>query len=205
MGQPVRILMLCTGLALGGCTIATAVPGTLVEAAAMLFRGEETGIPLPLGPTLAAVQQGLGKLDYHADILELTENGYTVEFGEDKLDGKVILSRKTDRLTTIFVQARERIVRSASIEHAVLDAIRNAAVHMPETAGFNDTGYLRLYKKPDIAAAYAGLYRRGAKVSFMKVSMKPGWLQVSMPSGDKAYMRLPADRRISDAHRQHPA
>jgi len=185
--------------------MATAVPGTLVEAATMLFRGEETGIPLPLRPTLAAVQRGLGRLGYHADILELTENGYTVEFGEDKLDGKVMLSRKTGRLTTIFVQARERIIRSASIEHAVLDAIRNAAAHTPETANFNNAGYLRLYKKPDTGAAYAGLYRRGAKVSFMKISTKPGWLQVSMPSGDKAYMQLPANRRISDAYRQHPA
>jgi len=187
-------------LGLGGCTMATAVPGTLVEAAAMLFRGEETGIPLPIRPALAAVQQGLGRLDYHADILEFTEDGYTIEFGEDRLNGKVALSRKTDRLTTIFVQAREHIVRNTSIEKAVLDAIRDAATHVSEQADFDDSGYLRLYQKPEPGAAHVGLYRRGAKVSYRKVAARPGWLQVSMPSGEKAYMLLPPDRRISYAH-----
>ncbi len=201
MGRSVGIILIAVlALGLGGCAMATAVPGTLVEAATMLFKGEETGIPLPLRPTLAAVQQGLGRLDYHADILELTEDGYTIEFGEDKLAGKVSLSRKTDRLTTIFVQARERIVRNASIEKAVLDAIRDAATHMSAQADFDDTGYLRLYKKPEAGAAPVGLYRMGAKVSYRRVAARPGWLQVSMPSGDKAYMQLPADRRISYAY-----
>ena len=201
MGQVFGIILMATALmGASGCTMATAVPGTLVEAAAMLFRGEETGIALSLRPTLAAVQQGLRRHDYHADLLERTGDGYTVGFGGDKLDGKVLLSRKTDRLTTIFVQAREPIVRNASIEKAVLDAIRDAASRLPAQADFDDTGYLRLYKKPDTRAAHAGLYRRGAKVSYRKVASKPGWLQISMPSGEKAYMPLPADRRISYAH-----
>lgn len=194
MGQSVRaIIVIAAGMGLSGCAVATALPGSLIEAASLLFKGEEAGVPLPIRPTLAATQQALHKLDYHVDILEVTKEGYAIEFGEDKLAGKILLKRKTDHLSTIFVQAREPIVRNASIEKAVLFSIQQTAGSTTRQPDFDDAGYLRLYKKPETASSHVGLYRRGAKIEYKEIASKPNWMRIPMPSGEKAYMPRPSD------------
>ncbi len=186
-GLPVMVI--AVGLGLSGCAVATALPGTLVETVSYLFKGEEAGVTLPMRPTLAATQLALRKLDYHVDILEVTKEGYAIGFGEDKLQGRISLARKTDRLSTIFVRARERIVRNASVEKIVLSTILEISGKITDKADFDDTGYMRLYKKPAADSMHVGLYRRGAKVAFREIASKPDWMQISMPSGGKAYMR----------------
>jgi len=189
--QGFTVMAIVAGLGLSGCAVATALPGTFVETVSYLFKGEEAGVTRPMRPTLAATQRALRKLDYHVDILEVTKEGYAIGFGEDKLQGRIFLSHKTDRLSTVFVQAREHIVRNASVEKIVLSTILEISGKITDKTDFDDTGYMRLYKKPEEDSVHVGLYRRGAKVAFREIASKPGWMQIPMPSGGKAYMRRP--------------
>jgi hypothetical protein len=195
MGHLVRqqshIVILLISLWLTGCAAVSAVaiiPGTLLEAVANQFVGEEESFPVSMQTSLAATQLGLRSMNLDVDILEIQkEGGYAVAFGNDKLNGSIRLKKQTERLTTIYVKVR-RTTREESVERAVVETIRAKIKSMPRNNHFQKAGYHNLRKKPTVKSVRLGWFHLGAHMDVYK-SGTSGWLKIKLPSGKIAYLK----------------
>jgi len=184
-------MLLLVSLWLTGCAAATAVsvvPGALLEAVADQFFGEEESFPVSMQTTLAATQLGLRSMNLDVDVLEIqAEDGYAIAFGNAILDGSISLRKQTARLTTINVKVR-RTMREASVERAIIEAIRTKMKSLPDGKHFQTTDYHHLREEPTVASARLGWYRPGARLEAYK-SGTPDWLKIRLPSGKMAYLK----------------
>jgi len=181
---------------LPGCAAVTAlaaVPGALVDGVVYLFQGEEESLPASMRNALTSVQQGLRRMQLDVDVLEPVEEGYLIEFGNEKLDGDISLTQQTPKLTTIHIRVSRDGLREESVERAILKAVREISGQQDRRARFNFSGYHNIRQKPDIKARRVGWYRPGAKLKLTRTSNK-GWLRIRLPSGKSGYLKnsLPA-------------
>lgn len=175
---------------LPGCAAVTAVsvvPATLIEVVANQFNGEEKSFPRNIRTTLAAVQSSLRSMKLDVDVLEIQDNGYAIAFGNEKLDGKIILEEMTPRLTTVCVKVRKK-TRQESIELAIVESIQAKLARMNSQQRFSFTGYHNLRSEPDIKTARLGWYRTGAKLDAYR-NKKSDWFRLKLPSGKTAYLK----------------
>ncbi len=185
----VRSLLILT-LLLNGCAAATAVsaiPGVLVERAVSFFSGQEASLPVGMQQALVGVQQGLKQMGLQVDVLEPIEDGYAVEFGNGELDGGVQLKRQTRSLTTLTVSAHRGLTHEASVEQAMVKAIRLATEQTNKDIRFDFQGYRKIYAKPDTGKRHVGWFRPGAMLHVTK-NKHPGWLKIKLPSGQAGYV-----------------
>jgi len=194
-----RIAFICiAALLLGGCaataTVA-AVPGALIEGAVNFFRSQEESLPVNMRKSLASVQQGLRRMELDVDVLEPVQEGYAIQFGNEKLDGTIELKYQTAMLTTISIIVHRGVGRQNSVEQAIIKMIRKVSEQKDTHAKFNFMRYHNVRVKPSIKTQRIGWYRPGAFLEASK-SRKDGWLRIKMPSGKWGYLKgkLPKKR-----------
>jgi len=189
--QAVYIAIALCSLSLSGCTAlvaASAIPGAMYGMVADQFSGEEESFAYDMPLTLAATQRALQKIQLDIDVLEILDNGgYAIAFANNKLDGKITLSKQTGRLTTVYIKARATI-RQESVERAIIRMIKTELKHLPADARLQRRRLHNLRAKPDIQSRRLGWYRPGAKLDAHRTGSK-GWLKVKMPSGKMAYLK----------------
>jgi len=180
-------LMIC----LSGCagvTAVSAIPGAMYGMVADQFSGDEESFAYNMDVTLAATQQALLEMQIDIDILEIQDNGgYAIAFNKNKLEGKIIMSKQTPRLTTVYIKVRT-ITRKESIERAIIQMINT---ELKKTAGnthFKTNTFQDLLARPSLQSARLGWYRPGALLNAHK-SMTRGWLNVKLPSGKKGFLK----------------
>ena len=167
----------------------SAIPGTLVEAVANQFIGEEKSFPHSMRKTLAAVQRTLRELQLDIDVLEIqADGGYGVGFGNERLDGEITLRKQTILLTTIYVKAKGA-TREESVEQAIIDMIGAQLKTIPIDARFNPEKYNNLRLKPNARSTHLGWFRPGAKLEVSRSGNNEGWLKLKLPSGKTAYLK----------------
>ncbi|MDQ6960878.1 MAG: SH3 domain-containing protein [Mariprofundaceae bacterium] len=185
-------------LVLGGCaataTVA-AIPGALVEGAVNFFRSQEESLPVNMRISLASVQQGLRRMELDVDVLEPVEEGYAIEFGNDKLDGTIELKRQTPMLTTISIIVHRGVGRQNSVEQAIINMVRDVSERINTQKKFDFAGYHNIRSQPSIKTQRVGWYRPGALLEASK-SRKDGWLRIKMPSGKRGYLK----GKLSEKH-----
>jgi len=187
----VYIAIALCALSLSGCTAlvaASAIPGAMYGMVADQFSGEEESFAYGMPLTLAATQRALQKIQLDIDVLEiLDKGGYAIAFANNKLDGKITLTKQTGRLTTVYIKARAT-VREESVERAIIRMIKAELKHLPANARLQRRLLHNLRAKPDIQSKRLGWYRPGAKLDAHRYGSK-GWLKVKMPSGKMAYLK----------------
>ncbi len=194
MGRISRMFALAVMTAgLGGCaalSTVAAIPSAVVDGAVSLFKAEEEGLPASLSKTLAAVQQGLRRMELDVDILEPESGrkGYRISFGTDRLDGLIKLERQTPKLTTVSVQVRHGALREEAVEKAIMKEVRTLAERRRGRRRFNFRGYRHIHEKPDVNSRRIGWYRPGARLEVAK-SRREGWLRIRMPSKHWGFIR----------------
>jgi len=193
-----RIVFVVAALLLGGCAVVStvaAVPGALVEGAVNFFRGQKESLPVNMKNSLAAVQQGLRRMELDVDVLEPVDEGYAIEFGNEKLDGTMELKRQTPMLTTISIIVHRGVARQNSVEQAIIKVIRDVSERRNARKKFNFAGYHNIRTQPSIKMQQIGWYRSGALLEAGK-SRKEGWIRIKMPSGKWGYLKgkLPKKR-----------
>ena len=193
---------------LGGCTALAplaAIPGVVVEGAVSLFRAEEEGLPASLPRTLAAVQQGLRRMELDVDILEpeRKKDGYRIAFGNERLDGLIKLKRQTPRLTTVAVRVRRGALREEAVEKAIMKMVRDLATSRHGRRRFDFRGYRYIHKKPELKSERIGWYRARAQLEVAK-ARRSGWLRLRMPSKQWGYIkaRMNTPDKRGKHHRQ---
>jgi len=181
---------LCS-LYLSGCTAlvaVSAIPGAMYGMVADQFSGEEESFASGMRLTLAATQRSLQEIQLDIDMLEiLDDGGYAIAFTNNKLDGKIILSKQTERLTTVYIKVRAT-VREESVERAIIQMIKSELKNLPASALLQRSKLHNLRAKPDVQSKRLGWYRPGAKLDAHRTGSK-GWLKVKMPSGKMAYLK----------------
>jgi hypothetical protein len=175
-------------LTMSGCAVVGAVGGAAVEGMVYMFRGEEESFSITMRSALVAAQRGLKKADLNADILEPTEKGYLIGFGNENLSGVISLEKQTSHLTTVEVKVRSGPMREDSIERAILISIREQAKKASRSDRFNFRGYKYVREKPETSSKQVGWYLPGAKLD-VKTMSKSVWLRVKMPSGKQAFLK----------------
>ena len=197
-------------VSLGGCaalTTAAAIPGALVDGAVSLFRAEEEGLPASLPRTLAAVQQGLRRMELDVDILEpeRKKDGYRIAFGNERLDGHIKLKRQTPKLTTVSVQVRHGALREEAVEKAIMKMVRELATSEHGRHRFDFRGYRYIHKKPELKSERIGWYRARAQLEVAK-ARRSGWLRLRMPSKQWGYIkaRMNTPDKRGKHHRHAP-
>jgi len=176
---------------ISACTIlsvVSAIPSSVVDSAVYVFSGEKVSLPLSVEPTLAAIQQGLHRLDLDMNVIEKTSSGYVMEFGDGKLTGLMELKRETDMLSTLYIKIHKGMIRQESIEMAVINMLHEQLKTVDPNAAPDLTNYLPIRKRPDLKQPVIGWYCQKSPVNLTS-SSKKGWLGISMPSGGKAYIR----------------
>jgi len=181
---------LCS-LYLSGCAAlvtVSAIPGAMYGIVADQFSGEEESFASGMRLTLAATQRSLQEIQLDIDMLEiLDDGGYAIAFANNKLDGKITLSKQTERLTTVYIKVRT-IVREDSVERAIIQMIKSELKKLPANAQLQRSKLHNLRAKPDIQSERLGWFRPGAKLDAHRTGAK-GWLKVKMPSGKMAYLK----------------
>ncbi len=173
----------CTGL-----TAVSAIPGAMYGMVADQFSGEEESFAYNMEMTLAAAQQALQEMQIAIDIVEKREDGgYSLAFNNNRLDGKISLSRQTPKLTTVYIRVRT-LTREESVERAIIQLIDAKLKKLPAGAHFRQADFRNLLAKADFHSRRLGWYRPGARLDAQK-SMTRGWLQVKMPSGKIAFLK----------------
>lgn len=185
-----------------GCAVVTtlaAVPGAVIDGVVYLFKGgeeSEESLPASMRNSLASVQKGLRSMQLDVDVLELTKEGYLIEFDYKELDGTISLMQQTPKLTTINVKVRRGMSgREESVERAIHDAVRKMSEHVRQNDRFQFDGYNNIREKPNIEAKRIGWYRRGTKIDARKYGTK-GWMKIKLPSGKSAYLKRDPSARV---------
>jgi len=181
---------LCS-LFLSGCAglvAASAIPGAMYGMVADQFSGEEESFAATMRLTLAATQRSLQNMQLDIDMLEImNDEGFAISFNNNKLDGRITLSKQTGRLSTVYVKVRATI-REDSVERAIIEMIKDELKKQPANAQLKRGNLHNLRAKPDIQSKRLGWYRPGAKLDAHRTGAK-GWLKVKMPSGKMAYLK----------------
>jgi len=193
MGRLIKSLLLIGSMSLSGCTILTtaaAVPGFLVEGVLGHFQGSEKTYPISMRTALAASQLTLRDMKLEADLLEPQEKGgYVILFGNNKIDGQMILTAQTSELTTFNVKVTSGMSREDSVEKAILDLLQKTSGKVSSRESFNFTGYDKIREKPDMHATQLAWYHKGARLPVKDAGKKhPGWLQLKLPSKKIGYL-----------------
>lgn len=187
---PLRIAALLALTTLSGCaaiTTISALPGALFGVVSDQFSSEEISVAYSMRATLAATQHSLQTMRLDIDTLEMQADGdYGISFTNHNLDGSITLRPHTARLTTIQVSVTTTS-REESIEQAIVKLITNILKQQPSTARLDVASYKHIYAQPDHSAKQLGWFRPGARLE-ARNSDKPGWLAVTLPSGDKAFL-----------------
>jgi hypothetical protein len=184
----VIVLICCTLPACAVVTTVAAIPGAVLQGYNYFIKGQDTGIPRSMRASLAIVQQGLRKVDMDADVLEPLPDGYAITFGGSNLDGKIKLTRATEHLTTITVSVRKGALHQKSIEQAILSAIKDTEPTTSSQARFQFANYVPLLQHSQKNSARIAWYRRGSYAEIKPAKLQ-GWLELKLPSGNKAYLR----------------
>jgi len=178
-------------LCLSGCAslaVVAAIPGAMYGVVADEFSGEEESFPYSMRMTLAATQKALLEMQLNIDLLEIQkEGGYGIAFNNNKLDGEIILTKQTERLTTAHIGVKAT-TREESIERVIVQMIHAELKKLPKGARIQKGQFHNLRAKPDIHSKRLGWFRPGAKLEAIKTGHK-GWLKVKMPSGKMAYLK----------------
>jgi len=186
-----RVFTLLLSFCLSGCaglTAVSAIPGAMYGMVANQFSGEEESFAYNMDLTLAATQQALLEMQIDIDILEIQDNGgYSIAFNNNKLEGKITLSKQTPRLTTVYARVRST-TREESVERAIIQMITAELKKPSRSAHFHKNQFHNLRAKPDIRSRRLGWYRPGARLA-AHISTTKGWLKVKMPSGKMAYLK----------------
>ncbi len=175
---------------LSGCAGVVAVGGAVSDYVVDNFKGIENSMPVKVDTAMAAVQQGLKKTDFTADVIEFVDGGYLVEFKNGQLEGIIHLSSQTKKLTTLYIKVKSSggVVREEAIERTVLEVIAKQAKRVSKRALFNFAGYNYIRSKPTLSSEKLGRYRRAANLE-LSPSPQKGWLMIKMPSGKQAFLK----------------
>jgi len=184
-----RIILVCLSLSiLSGCTVIAAVGGAAVDGALYVFTAEKKSLPFSMRKILVATQKTLDGMDLSATLIEPVDDGYILEFSNNKLSGSMKLIRETNRLTTISGRAYKGMSRQKSVESAIFEGIQTAALRVKKHEKFNFKKYHYIRVKPTATSPKVGWFIPGAKLDVFP-SDKAGWLRIKMPSGNKAFLK----------------
>jgi len=184
-----RIIIFCLSLSiLSSCAIITAVGGAAVDGAFYMFTAEKKSLPFSMRKVLVATQKTLDGMDLSATLIEPVDNGYTLEFSNNKLSGSMNLIQETNRLTTISGRAYKGLSRQKSVESAIFEGIQTAALHVKNHERFDFKKYHYIRTQPSATSSKAGWFIPGAELN-VSPSKTPGWLKIKMPSGKKAFLK----------------
>ena len=173
---------------LSGCTVITAVGGAAVDGAFYMFTAEKKSLPFSMRKVLVATQKTLDGMDLSATIIEPVDNGYILEFSNNKLSGSMNLIQETNRLTTISGRAYKGMSRQKSVESAIFEGIQTAALHVKNHERFNFKKYHYIRSKASATSSKAGWFIPATKLD-VSPSKTPGWLKIRMPSGKQAFLK----------------
>lgn len=183
-----RVIILALLLPLAGCTAASAVSGLAADRVVRLFESQEESLPISMRASLVAVQHSLRSVYLDVAVLEPVEDGYLLEFSNDKLDGKIELRRQTPALTTISIQVKSGVQREDSVERAILEGIRKRAQTISVSDRFQFRDYDNILEQPTTGSAKLGWYLPGSKLD-VSTTRDEEWLKIKMPSGRTAYLK----------------
>ena len=175
-------------LMMSGCAVVAAVGGAAVEGAVFLFRGEEESFPASMRGSLAIAQRVLKKSGLNPDVLEPVIGGYLIAFGNENLDGKLSLRKRTESLTTVGAKVRSGALRQDSVERALMTSFREEVKKLKNSDRFNFKGYKNIREMPKVSAKKVGWYLPG-KLLDVKPLKDSEWLRIKMPSGKTAYLK----------------
>ncbi len=175
-------------LMMSGCAVVAAVGGAAVEGAVFLFRGEEESFPASMRGSLAVAQRVLKKSGLNSDVLEPVIGGYLIAFGNENLDGKLSLRKRTESLTTVGAKVRSGALRQDSVERALMTSFREEVKKLKNSDRFNFKGYKNIREMPKVSAKKVGWYLPG-KLLDVKPLKDSEWLRIKMPSGKTAYLK----------------
>jgi hypothetical protein len=182
------IIAALVSLTMSGCAAVAAVGGAAIEGAVFLFRGEEESFPASMRGSLAAAQRVLKKSGLNPDVLEPVIGGYLIAFGNENLDGKLSLRKRTESLTTVGAKVRDGALRQDSVERALITSFREEVKKVKKSDRFNFKGYKNIREMPKISAKKVGWYLPG-KLLEVKPLKDSEWLRIKMPSGKTAYLK----------------
>jgi hypothetical protein len=182
------IIVALISLTMSGCAVVGAIGGSAVEGLAFLIGGAEESFPISMRATLVAVQKGLKKADLEVSVLEPTEDGYLVTFGNENLDGKVSLKKQTKSLITISVKVKSGGLREESVEQALVDTIRKKSEKVNRFERFDFGRYRNIREEPRALAKKVGWYLPGKHLDVHTLKDSK-WLRIKMPSGKTAYLK----------------
>lgn len=182
------IIAALISLTMTGCAVVAAVSGTAVEGMVYMFKGEEESFSIPMRQTLVAVQRGLAKSGLHPAILEPVENGYMIVFGNDELDGRISLEKRTERLTTVIIKVKSGAFREDSVERALVKSIQDQKKSVKHSDRFDFRHYKSIHEDSDSHSKRVGWYLPGSKLDVSDFK-HTGWLRVKMPSGKYAFLQ----------------
>lgn len=182
------IITALVALTMSGCAVVGAIGGTAVEGVVYLFQGEEESFPVSMRSALAAAQRGLKKSGLNSNILEPVSGGYLIAFGNENLDGKLSLKKRTESLTTVGAKVRNGALRQDSVERALILVFREEIKRAKKSDRFNFKGYKNIREAPNIKAKKVGWYLPG-KLLDVKPLKDSKWLRIKMPSGKTAYLK----------------
>ncbi|MFQ5355139.1 MAG: SH3 domain-containing protein [Mariprofundaceae bacterium] len=164
------------------------IPSSVVDGTVYMFTGVKVSLALPAKGIVVAVQQGLHEISLDMNVLEQTDAGYSINMGNEELDGFIDIERETENLSTLYVKVRKGVMRQASIEQAVIRSIREWSGQLSPDVTLDLSTYLPLRRSPDDSSPVVGWYRQGALATLQQSEHK-AWLQISLPSGKKAYLQ----------------
>lgn len=182
------IIAAVAAVTMSGCAMVGAVGGAAVEGVTFLFKGEVESFPASMRGSLAAAQRVLKKSSLHASVLETTDDGYLMAFGNDNLDGKLSLEKRTETLTTVSAKVRYRALRQDSVERALITAFREEIKKVKNSDRFDFRGYRNIREAPELNAKRVGWYLPGKFFEVMPLKNSE-WLRIKMPSGKTAYLK----------------
>lgn len=189
MGRLIVTILICCSLqACAAVATVASIPGAVLQGYNYFIKGQDVGVPRSMRASLAIVQQGLRKVDMDADVLEPLPDGYAITFGGSSLDGSIKLTRATEHLTTITVSVRKGALHQKSIEQAIISAIKDTEPTTSSRARFRFADYVPLLQNSEEGSDQIAWYRRGSYAEIKPAKLQ-GWLELKLPSGNKAYLR----------------
>ncbi|MDQ6968725.1 MAG: hypothetical protein Q9M14_08605 [Mariprofundaceae bacterium] len=184
-----RIIIFCLSLSiLSGCTVIAAVGGAAVDGALYVFTAEKKSLPFSMRKILVATQKTLDGMDLSATLIEPVDNGYILEFSNNKLSGSIKLIRETSRLTTVSGRSYKGMSRQKSVENAIFEGIQTKALRVKNYEKFNFKKYHYIRAKPTATSPKVGWFIPGTKLD-VSPSKKAGWLKIKLPSGKRAFLK----------------
>jgi len=184
-----KIVLLCITLSLlSSCTLIAAVGGAAVDGAVYVFSFEKKSLPFSMRKILVAVQKTLDSMDLNATLIEPVDDGYIIEFANNKLSGSMTLVLETTRLTTVSARVYKGMGRQKSVESAIFEGIQTAALGVKNYERFNFKRYHYIRVKPHASSPKVGWFIPKTKLN-VSPSGTDGWLRIKMPSGKKAFLK----------------